>query len=283
MKWHGDHSIPTFIYLWRQIVTRMKTQLPPVMLMDTLHAKMEHSAIMAHDIAYFNRCDVGHPDRTYKYLLKCMDKCVALQQQASNREASSKAIRAGNAGGVKGAPAINGEGLSKTAQKKAAKAAKALAAPGAAATPGKGAGKGKGKPDAATSGERARNVCWYHNHGGCTKNAATCTHEHRTVSKAEAALLYAPPGAKPKAKAAPAPTAPAAPAPVPDPKAKAKPKAKPAPQNLNWCRAFLTQAGCPKSAADCDYPHLDNENVRHIKEKQTKAKAKAKAKAAAEG
>eukprot|EP00972_Heterocapsa_arctica_P055939 8250883-Heterocapsa_arctica.AAC.1 len=29
MKWHGDHSIPTFIYLWRQIVTRMKTQLPP--------------------------------------------------------------------------------------------------------------------------------------------------------------------------------------------------------------------------------------------------------------
>ncbi len=78
-----------------------------------------------------------------------------------------------------------------------------------------------------------------------------------------------------------APGGPAAPAIIPDPKAKAKPKAKPAPQNLNWCRAFLTQAGCPKSAADCDYPHLDNEAAKLCKQKQDRAKAKAKAKAAA--
>jgi hypothetical protein len=83
------------------------------------------------------------------------------------------------------------------------------------------------------------------------------------------------------AKAKAAPGGPATPAIVPDPKAKAKPKAKPAPQNLNWCRAFLTQAGCPKSAADCDYPHLDNEAAKLCKQKQDKAKAKAKAKAAA--
>eukprot|EP00972_Heterocapsa_arctica_P090419 13337237-Heterocapsa_arctica.AAC.1 len=70
MSWHGDHSIASFIYLWRQIVTRMKVQLPEVMLMDTLHAKMEGSVIMAHDLAHFNRCDVGHPDRSYEYLLK---------------------------------------------------------------------------------------------------------------------------------------------------------------------------------------------------------------------
>eukprot|EP00972_Heterocapsa_arctica_P057951 8549453-Heterocapsa_arctica.AAC.1 len=71
---------------------------------------MEGSAVMSHDISHFNRCDPGHPDRTYEYLLKCMDKCIDLQQQASNRLDSSKSIRVGNAGGgVKGAPAINGE------------------------------------------------------------------------------------------------------------------------------------------------------------------------------
>eukprot|EP00972_Heterocapsa_arctica_P091946 13560539-Heterocapsa_arctica.AAC.1 len=86
-----------------------------------------------------------------------MDKCIGLQQQATNRETSQKAIRAGNLGVVKGAPAVNSEGLTKAEKRKAAKAAKALAAPGGAAAPGKGAGKGKGKPDAATSGERARN------------------------------------------------------------------------------------------------------------------------------
>eukprot|EP00972_Heterocapsa_arctica_P101299 14930504-Heterocapsa_arctica.AAC.1 len=89
-----------------------------------------------------------------------MDKAMGPQQQAANREANSKAICAGNVGGAKGAPAINSEGLSKTAKKKAAKAAKALAAAsGCSAAPGKGAGKGKGKPDAATSGERARGIC----------------------------------------------------------------------------------------------------------------------------
>eukprot|EP00972_Heterocapsa_arctica_P011187 1639573-Heterocapsa_arctica.AAC.1 len=37
IKWHGDHAIPSFLYLWRQIVTRMKVQLPAEMLMETLH------------------------------------------------------------------------------------------------------------------------------------------------------------------------------------------------------------------------------------------------------
>eukprot|EP00972_Heterocapsa_arctica_P074119 10941227-Heterocapsa_arctica.AAC.1 len=110
LKWHGDRSIATFIFTWREIVGRMRIQLPVEMLMDTLHGKMEGSAVMSHDLAHFNRCDPGHPDRTYEYLLKCMDKCIDLQQQASNRLYSSKSIRVGNAGGgVKGAPAINGE------------------------------------------------------------------------------------------------------------------------------------------------------------------------------
>eukprot|EP00972_Heterocapsa_arctica_P042175 6216731-Heterocapsa_arctica.AAC.1 len=119
LKWHGDHSIPSFLYLWRQIVMRMKIQLPTEMLMDTLHSKMEGSKLMENDLAHFNRQDEGHPDRSYEYLLNVMDKNIGIQQQAANREANTKAIRAGHLG-LKGAPAINIEGLSKTAKKKAA-------------------------------------------------------------------------------------------------------------------------------------------------------------------
>eukprot|EP00972_Heterocapsa_arctica_P017092 2527095-Heterocapsa_arctica.AAC.1 len=129
IKWHGDHAIPSFLYLWRQIVTRVKVQLPTEMLMETLHGKMEGSELMEADLAHFNRQDEGHPDRSYEYLLKIMDKNVGIQQQTANREANTKAIRAGHLG-AKGAPAINSEGLSKSAQKKTARAAeKALAAP----------------------------------------------------------------------------------------------------------------------------------------------------------
>eukprot|EP00972_Heterocapsa_arctica_P067461 9955792-Heterocapsa_arctica.AAC.1 len=62
----------------------MKIQLPEPMFMDTLHSKMVGSAIMSFDLAYFNRCDEGHDDRSYAYLLKCIDKAIGLQQQANN-------------------------------------------------------------------------------------------------------------------------------------------------------------------------------------------------------
>eukprot|EP00972_Heterocapsa_arctica_P005814 858341-Heterocapsa_arctica.AAC.1 len=69
-----------------------------------------------------------------------MDKNVGIQQQTANREANAKYIRAGHLG-IKGAPAINSDGLSKSAKKKAAREAKlALAAStGGAVGPGKGA------------------------------------------------------------------------------------------------------------------------------------------------
>eukprot|EP00972_Heterocapsa_arctica_P093891 13847510-Heterocapsa_arctica.AAC.1 len=107
--------------------------------METLHTKMEGSKLMEADLAHFNRQDES-PDRSYEHLLKIMDKNVGIQQQTANREANTKAIRAGHLG-LKSAPAINSDGLSKTAKKKAARAAEqALAAPtGGAAGSGKGA------------------------------------------------------------------------------------------------------------------------------------------------
>eukprot|EP00972_Heterocapsa_arctica_P000001 68-Heterocapsa_arctica.AAC.1 len=71
------------------------------------------------DLAHYDRQDEGHPHRSYEYLVKLMDRNVRIQQQAANREANTKAIRSGHLG-IKGAPAINSEGLSNNAIKKAA-------------------------------------------------------------------------------------------------------------------------------------------------------------------
>eukprot|EP00972_Heterocapsa_arctica_P014613 2152932-Heterocapsa_arctica.AAC.1 len=57
LKWHGDHSIPSFLFLWRQIVARVKVQLPKEMLMETLHTNMEGRKLMEVDLAHFNRQD----------------------------------------------------------------------------------------------------------------------------------------------------------------------------------------------------------------------------------
>eukprot|EP00972_Heterocapsa_arctica_P089080 13137347-Heterocapsa_arctica.AAC.1 len=78
------------------------------MLCEVLHRKMEGSKLMEVDLAHFDRQDEGHPDRSYEYLLRIMDRNVGIQQQAANREANTKAIRSGHLG-LKGAPAINSE------------------------------------------------------------------------------------------------------------------------------------------------------------------------------
>ena len=53
-----------------------------------------------------------------------------------------------------------------------------------------------------------------------------------------------------------------------------------APQD-EWCRAYISSAGCQKT--DCQYPHVEKVTVDEIKEKRrlrAAAKAKAKPKAA---
>eukprot|EP00972_Heterocapsa_arctica_P072767 10742851-Heterocapsa_arctica.AAC.1 len=57
LKWHGDHYIPSFLFLWRQIVTRMKVQLPQDMLCEVLHRKMQGSKLMEVDLAHYDRQD----------------------------------------------------------------------------------------------------------------------------------------------------------------------------------------------------------------------------------
>eukprot|EP00972_Heterocapsa_arctica_P105863 15594860-Heterocapsa_arctica.AAC.1 len=66
LKWHGDHSIPSFLYFRRQIVARVKVQLPQEMLCEVLHRKMVGSKLMDVDLAHYDRQDEGHPDCTYE-------------------------------------------------------------------------------------------------------------------------------------------------------------------------------------------------------------------------
>eukprot|EP00972_Heterocapsa_arctica_P037380 5501707-Heterocapsa_arctica.AAC.1 len=90
---------------------------------------MEGSKLLAQDLAYYDRLEEDSPKRTYDFLLDSMERHVNIARQKANLDADTKAIRSGNVGLTKGAPAINSEGLSKNAIKKAAQEAKALAAP----------------------------------------------------------------------------------------------------------------------------------------------------------
>eukprot|EP00972_Heterocapsa_arctica_P091595 13511364-Heterocapsa_arctica.AAC.1 len=57
LKWHGDHSIPTFLFCWRQIIARVKVKLQPDELAEILYKKMDISKILEVDLAHYNRQD----------------------------------------------------------------------------------------------------------------------------------------------------------------------------------------------------------------------------------
>eukprot|EP00972_Heterocapsa_arctica_P059051 8705225-Heterocapsa_arctica.AAC.1 len=77
----------------------MRTQLSEVELGGILYLKMQNSTELKEDLAHYNRQAMGSPDRSYGYLIRCMERNVNLFQQKKNRAADSAAIKAGQLGG----------------------------------------------------------------------------------------------------------------------------------------------------------------------------------------
>eukprot|EP00972_Heterocapsa_arctica_P089492 13195147-Heterocapsa_arctica.AAC.1 len=161
LPWQGDSQIANFLGCWRLIIRKMRTQLSDDELGEILYDKIRSSKEMANDLAHYERQELNHPDRSYKYLLKCMDRRLHDAQLKRNRANDEAAIRSGNVSGFgkMAVPATGGGNPpgKKAQAKAAAKAAKALATSSAdidariaagiaAAVKGKGKGKGDGPP-----------------------------------------------------------------------------------------------------------------------------------------
>ena len=294
LPWQGDNQVANFLGCWRLIIRKMRTQLTDDELGEILYNKIKNSKDMANDLAHYERQELNHPDRSYAYLTRCMERRLQNAQLERNRANDQAAIRSGNVSGF-GKLAVPATSGGNPPGKKAAAKAKALAAKALASSTadidariaagiaaavkgkgkgkgdgppgGKGAGKGKGKPDFKQT------PCWFFNchANGCTKEAKDCTHKHVKVSAAEAAKLFKP-GTRPADGSG---------ARSPSPGKGGGKQAPPAPAN-EWCRKYL-EGNC-QLGADCPYVHLEPPIVKIIlaKRKAASAKAKAKAKAKAQ-
>jgi hypothetical protein len=293
LVYNGDNAIPAFLQCWRMVISKMKTQLKDEELQELLYDKIKNSKLLRGDIEHYDRQSLGHHERTYQFLMTQLERRVNDAQMARNRANDEAALRNGNITGHKNnnaAPAPKGKAKAQAKAKAAAEKESiatqittgietALAAKGVGGKKGKGAGAGKGeggKKGKGTGDERP--VCWFFNHpDGCTRTKELCTRKHVKVSAANFALLPDPRrgpaggGGAGKGKGARSPSR--------DAKGGGKTKTN-APQD-EWCRAYITSAGCQKT--DCQYPHVEKATVEEIKEKRKRraeAKAKAKPKAA---
>ena len=82
----------TFRNKWDTIVESIKDKLSDETLADQLASKVEQSADLRDDMAYYHRIPVNHEDHSYRYLREAVDRCLFREQQKKNREEHSCAI-----------------------------------------------------------------------------------------------------------------------------------------------------------------------------------------------
>jgi len=257
----------------------MADQLPEDTLANILVKKLEHSSELKEDIAHYYRQDEDHPDHSYTYLRGIMNRCLRRRLQKTRRDEEIEVLRGkkkgkatdatpgptagkGSKGGGHGASGASTTGTNPKPKAKAKSKSRSRSKSREPKSREKGGGKGRSKSQPPPG---QRRPCYYHNHGGCNKSAKDCPYEHRTLSKADADKLERPRSASRPGK---------------EGKGKGKGKGKGGKgkgkgksdkdkgkgnhnDQVSWCKAFLTQAGCPNTT--CSKPHLPEGVVEEIK------------------
>jgi len=86
LTWLGDKQVHNFRHLWTQMTSSMKMALAEETLESLLRRCVESSQALKPDLQHYNRQDVGHPDRSYAYLLKCLDRYIDRSSQKQRRD-----------------------------------------------------------------------------------------------------------------------------------------------------------------------------------------------------
>ena len=279
LSYPGDNRIHEFYRLWMMMVKECEVQLPERTLRHMLVTKLEKSKKLEPDIAYFHRLPDSDPQKTYQYLLHCMERQMSREGEDKNRIDRKDLIRSANGTGrqaalpAKGAAKGNGKDKDKNKDKGKGKGKdKGKDKRGRSTSRGGGSGGGNAA-GAANDANRAkaadgRFFCWFHNNGGCTRNP--CNFSHDTPPKAVKDAMTRPsrsqsPGGKGPGKGKSKAKAKACPAP-PEPVGERPERANGGGGNTKkfggmkalWCAKFLA-GKCPFSDDQCPFPHISKE------------------------
>ena len=136
----GDNRIYEFYRLWMMMVKECEVQLGENTLRHMLVTKLDKSKKLEQDIAYFHRLPDNDPQKTYQYLLHCMERLMSRERESGNHVDRTKMIKS----------AIGGGGLN------LALAAKGGKGKDKDKSKGKGKGDGKGKKSDGRTSSRDR-------------------------------------------------------------------------------------------------------------------------------
>ena len=164
----GDAEMENFLSHWDFIVDNMEEAVTDNVKRDLIYVQMNKSKALAEDMAHFRRQVMGHPDRTYEYLRRSIERHLENTKQEKNRLDRANAFKQG-----KGRNLIPGlaapEGHPKGKKK------------------GKGRGKRRGRSQSRGAGggggqstdqkPKSEIICYFFQLGECTNKP--CSFKHK--------------------------------------------------------------------------------------------------------
>ena len=106
IQWKGDNNISRFRFAWRNTVANLPYKLDDLAMRDLLYNCMKQSKVLAPDLAHYDRQTEDHQDRSYQYLLDCIERYIANNRLEVSRQAQASHI----ANGAPAAGADNNKG-----------------------------------------------------------------------------------------------------------------------------------------------------------------------------
>ncbi len=70
----------------------MRESMTERALEELLIEKLSHSKALHEDLQHYHRLEVGHPERSYAYLRRCLDRHIDRTQQERNRASNRQLI-----------------------------------------------------------------------------------------------------------------------------------------------------------------------------------------------
>ncbi len=175
LVYNGDNAIPAFLQCWRMVISKMKTQLKDEELQELLYDKIKHSKLLAGDLQHYDRQSLGHPERSYTFLMTQLERRVNDAQMVRNRANDEAALRNGNITGHKN---NNAQAKAKAAAGKDLASQITAGIEAALAAKGVGGKKGKGKGRDADGAQRPRGACFDMIANGSCSRGDTCWYDH---------------------------------------------------------------------------------------------------------
>ena len=92
VKFRGDDQLEWFYTTWKSVIQNLNEPLSENIQESIFLTQLRESRALKDEIAHYDRVDVDHPDRSYKFLKRTVRKYINRVRKEKNRRARERGL-----------------------------------------------------------------------------------------------------------------------------------------------------------------------------------------------